>query len=209
MQPTYIRKQADDSKGDNNMVLIIGITGASGVIYGIRLLEVLSTQKDVETHVVISGAGETNIKHETNWKIGNIKALADFSYDINDVGARLSSGSFKTDGMIVAPCSVKTMSALANSYTANLLVRAGDVTLKERRKLVLVVRETPLHLGHIRNMERLSEMGAVIMPPVPSFYHQPKTIQDIIDHTLGKVLDIFGIEHNMLQRWPGLPDEGS
>ncbi len=189
------------------MVLIIGITGASGVIYGIRLLEVLSTQKDVETHVVISGAGETNIKHETNWKVDDIKALADFSYDINDVGARLASGSFKTDGMIVAPCSVKTMSALANSYTANLLVRAGDVTLKERRKLVLVVRETPLHLGHIRNMERLSEMGAVIMPPVPSFYHCPKTIQDIIDHTLGKILDIFDIEHNLFQRWSGLSGE--
>ena len=186
------------------MVLIIGITGATGVIYGIRLLEVLATMKDIETHLVLSEAGELNIRYETDWKIEAIKALADSCYDINDIGARLSSGSFKRDGMIVAPCSMKTLSALANSNTDNLLVRAGDVTLKERKRLVLLVRETPLHIGHIRNMERLSEMGAIIMPPVPAFYHRPKTIQDIIDHTVGKVLDIFGIEHNLFQRWSGL-----
>ena len=186
------------------MVLIIGITGATGVIYGIRLLEVLAARKDIETHLVVSDAGELNIRQETDWKIEAIKALADFSYDVNDIGACLSSGSFKRDGMIVAPCSMKTLSALANSYTDNLLIRAGDVTLKERKRLVLLVRETPLHVGHIRNMERLSEMGAIIMPPVPAFYHRPKTIQDIIDHTIGKVLDIFGIEHNLFQRWSGL-----
>jgi len=186
------------------MTLVIGITGASGVIYGIRLLEVLSDMKEVKTHLVISKAGEINIKQETNWKIEQVKALADFSYDINDIGARLASGSFKRDGMIVIPCTVKTMSALANSYAENLLTRAGDVTLKERSKLVLVVRETPLHLGHIRDMERLTEMGAIIFPPLPAFYHKPKTIQDIIDHTVGKVLDIFGIEHNLFQRWSGL-----
>ncbi|MFC1964540.1 UbiX family flavin prenyltransferase [Chloroflexota bacterium] len=135
----------------------------------------------------------------------DVKALADFSYDIDDIQARLASGSFKRDGMIVAPCTVKTMSALANSYTENLLIRAGDVTLKERKKLVLLVRETPLHLGHLRNMERLSEMGAIIMPPVPAFYHRPETIQDIIDHNIGKILDIIGIEHNLFQRWSGLP----
>lgn len=191
------------------MILIIGITGASGVIYGIRLLETLATKRDIETHLVISRAGEINIEYETSWKIQDIKALADFSYDINDVGARLASGSFRNDGMIVVPCTVKTMSALANSYTENLLIRAGDVTLKERRKLVLVVRETPLHIGHIRSMERLSEMGAIIMPPVPSFYHRPKTIQDIIDHTIGKILDIFGIEHQLFQRWSGLSGEES
>lgn len=191
------------------MVLIIGITGATGVIYGIRLLEMLSTKKDIETHLIISEAGEINIKYETTWKIKDIKALADFSYDIKDFGARLASGSFKNDGMIVAPCTIKTMSALANSYTENLLIRAGDVTLKERRRLVLVVRETPLHIGHIRSMERLSEMGAIIMPPVPSFYHRPKTIEDIIDHTLGKILDIFDIEHNLFQRWAGLSGEES
>jgi len=188
------------------MVLIVGITGASGVIYCIRLLEALSRKKDIETHLIISEAGEIGIRHETGWKIEDVKALANFSYDIRDIGARLASGSFKRDGMIVAPCTVKTMSALANSYTENLLIRAGDVTLKERKKLVLLVRETPLHLGHIRNMERLTEMGAIIMPPVPAFYHKPKTIEDIIDHTVGKVLDIFGIEHNLFKRWSGLPD---
>ena len=186
------------------MVLVVGITGASGVVYGIRLLEVLSGISGVETHLIISEAGKTNIKCETDWKLKDIKALASFTYDINDIGARLASGSFKRDGMIVAPCTVKTMSALANSYTENLLVRAGDVTLKERKKLVLLFRETPLHIGHIRNMERLTEMGAIIMPPVPAFYHRPETIQDIINHTIGKVLDIFDIEHNLFQRWAGL-----
>ena len=187
------------------MILIVGITGASGVIYGIRLLEVLSANKDVETHLIISGAGGKNISYETGWKMEDVKALADFSYDIDDIQARLASGSFKRDGMIVAPCTVKTMSALANSYTENLLIRAGDVTLKERKKLVLLVRETPLHLGHLRNMEKLAEMGATIMPPVPAFYHKPKTIEDILDHTTGKILDIFNIEHNLFRRWSGLP----
>lgn len=186
------------------MVLIIGITGATGVIYGIRLLEVLSSTDDIETHLIISEAGEMNIEGETDRKIEDIKKLASFSYDIRDVGARLASGSFQRDGMIIAPCTVKTMSALANSYTENLLIRAGDVTLKERRKLVLLVRETPLHIGHIRNMEKLCEMGAIIMPPVPAFYHKPKTIQDIIDHTIGKTLDMFDIKHNLFQRWAGL-----
>ena len=186
------------------MILVIGITGASGVIYGIRLLEVLSETKGIETHLVISEAGETTIKQETNWKIDDVKALADFSYDINDIGARLASGSFKRDGMIVIPCTIKTMSALANSYAENLLIRAGDVTLKERNKLVLVVRETPLHLGHIRNMERLTEIGAILFPPMPAFYHKPKTIRNIVDHTVGKILDIFGIEHHLFQRWTRL-----
>ena len=189
------------------MVLVIGITGASGVIYGIRLLEVLSAEKDIETHLIISEAGEKNMRYETGWKIEDVKALADFSYDVNDIEARLASGSFRRDGMIIAPCTVKTMSALANSYTENLLIRAGDVTLKERKRLVLLVRETPLHLGHLRNMERLSEMGAIIMPPVPAFYHRPETIEDIIDHTVGKVLDILDIGHNLFQRWSGLPSE--
>jgi 4-hydroxy-3-polyprenylbenzoate decarboxylase len=189
------------------MRLIIGISGASGVVYGIRLLEVLSAIKDIETHLVISEAGETNIKYETDWTIEDIRSLASFYYDIDDTGARLASGSFKRDGMIVVPCTIKTMSALANSYNENLLVRAGDVTLKERAKLVLVVRETPLHLGHIRNMERLTEMGAIIFPPVPAFYHRPQTIQDIIDHTIGKILDIFNIEHNLFPRWSGLADD--
>ena len=185
------------------MVLIVGITGASGVIYGIRLLEVLSEITNVETHLVISEAAETTIKQETDHTPEDIRRLADHTYDIRDISAPISSGSFKTDGMIIAPCSVKTMSAISNSYNENLMIRAGDVTLKERRKLVLVVRESPLHLGHLRSMERLTEMGAVILPPVPAFYTRPESIQDIVDYTVGKVLDIFDIEHNLFQRWSG------
>jgi 4-hydroxy-3-polyprenylbenzoate decarboxylase len=185
-------------------VLIVGITGASGAIYGIRLLEVLSSIKNVETHLIVSEAAEGIIKHETGRRIEDVKELASFSYDIRDIGAQIASGSFKTDGMIVAPCTVKTMSAIANSYSENLLIRVGDVTIKERRQLLLLVRETPLHIGHIRNMERLCEMGAIIMPPVPAFYHKPQTIQDIVDHTVGKMLDLFGIEHTLFQRWPGM-----
>jgi flavin prenyltransferase len=189
------------------MILIVGITGATGAIYGIRLLQVLSELKEVETHLVISDAGEVIIKHETCWEVSEVKKLASYCYDVNEIGARLASGSFKRSGMIVAPCSIKTMSALANSYTENLLIRSGDVTLKERKKLVLLVRETPLHLGHIRNMERLTEMGAIIFPPVPAFYHKPHTIEDLVDQTVGKVLDMFDIEHNLYQRWSGFePD---
>jgi 4-hydroxy-3-polyprenylbenzoate decarboxylase len=185
-------------------VVIIGITGASGAIYGIRLLEVLSATKNVETHLIVSEPAEAIIKYETGRSIRDVKELASFSYDIRDLGARISSGSFRTDGMIVAPCTAKTMSAIANSYSENLLIRAGDVTLKERRRLLLLVRETPLHLGHLRNMERLCEMGAIVMPPAPAFYHRPRTIQDIVDHTVGKMLDIFSIEHTLFQRWPGM-----
>ncbi|OGO25378.1 MAG: 3-octaprenyl-4-hydroxybenzoate carboxy-lyase [Chloroflexi bacterium RBG_16_50_9] len=187
------------------MVIIIGITGASGVIYGIRLLEVLSSMKDMETHLIISKAGEITIKYETQWQINDVRKLASFSYDVDDISAGIASGSFLRDGMIIAPCTVKTMSALANSYCENLITRAGDVTLKERKKLVLMVREAPLHLGHLRNMERLTEMGAIIMPPVPAFYHKPETIQDMIDYTVGKMLDLFGIKHDLFQRWSGCP----
>jgi len=185
-------------------VLIVGITGASGAIYGIRLLEVLSFIKNVETHLIISEPAEAIIKYETGRSLEDVKQLVSFSYDIRDIGAQIASGSFKTDGMIVAPCTVKTMSAIANSYSENLLIRVGDVTLKEKRQLLLLVRETPLHIGHLRNMERLCEMGAIIMPPAPAFYHKPQTIQDIVDHTVGKMLDIFGIEHTLFQRWPGI-----
>jgi 4-hydroxy-3-polyprenylbenzoate decarboxylase len=188
-------------------IIILGISGASGAVYGIRLLEVLSTIEGIETHLIISRAGEINIKYETRWKVDDVKLLANFTYNIDDIGSALASGSFKTDGMIIAPCTVKTMSALANSYTDNLLTRAGDVTLKERRKLLLLVRETPLHLGHLRNMERLTEMGAIIMPPVPAFYHRPVTIDDIVNQTIGKILDIFDIQHNLFQKWTGTPDE--
>jgi 4-hydroxy-3-polyprenylbenzoate decarboxylase len=186
------------------MILIIGITGATGVIYGIRLLEVLASIDDVETHLILSESSKQIIKYETGKKAEEIEKLADFSYHIDDIGARLASGSFKRDGMIVAPCTIKTMSALANSYSDNLLLRSGDVTLKERNRLVLLVRETPLHIGHIKNMERLCEMGAIIMPPIPAFYHRPKTILDIVDQTIGKVLDLFGIENNLFPRWSGI-----
>ena len=189
-------------------VLVVGITGASGAVYGIRLLEVLSSTENVETHLVVSKPAEAIIKYETGRSIEDVKELASFSYDIGDIGARISSGSFKTDGMLVAPCTVKTMSAIANSYSENLLIRVGDVTLKERRQLLLLVRETPLHLGHLRNMERLCEMGAIIMPPAPAFYHKPETIQDIVDHIVGRMLDIFGIEHTLFQRWPGMAKQG-
>ena len=189
------------------MLLIIGITGASGAIYGIRLLEVLSASKEVETHLIISEAGEKIIRYETDWGLEQIRALADVCYDINDIGARLSSGSFKRDGMVIAPCSMKTLSALANSYTDNLITRSADIALKERKRLVLLVRETPLHLGHLRNMVRLTEIGAVVFPPIPAFYHKPGTIQELIDHTIGKVLDIFDIEHNLFPRWSGLDNK--
>jgi 4-hydroxy-3-polyprenylbenzoate decarboxylase len=191
------------------MLLVVGITGASGAIYGIRLLEVLSKIKDVETHLIISEAAEINIKYETDWQPEQVKALADVSYDIDDISAGLSSGSFKRDGMVIAPCSMKTVSALANSYTDNLIARAGDITLKERKKMVLLVRETPLHLGHLRNMVKLTEMGAIIFPPVPAFYHKPKTVQDLVDYSVGRVLDLLDIEHNLLPRWEGLPEEDS
>ena len=186
------------------MIMIVGIAGASGAIYGVRLLEILSGKSDVETHLIISEAGKKIIKQETDWKLEEVESLANYSYDINEIGVRVASGSFRADGMIVAPCSMKTLSALASSYADNLLTRAADVTLKERRKLILLARETPLHLGHLRNMERLTEMGAIIFPPVPAFYHKPQTIQDIIDQTVGRVLDILGIEHNLFQRWPGI-----
>ena len=188
----------------SNTVLIVGITGASGGIYGIRLLEVLSATKDVETHLIISRAGELTMEYETDRTVEDVRALADFNYETEDIGACLASGSFKRDGMIIIPCSMATMSAIALSLANDILLRAADVTLKEREKLVLVVRETPLHLGHIRNMERVTEIGGIIMPPVPSFYSRPKTIQDIVDHTVGKILDIFDIEHDLFPRWSGL-----
>ncbi len=189
------------------MILIIGITGASGVIYGIRLLEVLSSNKEVETHLIISEVGEEIIRHETDWPPERVRALADVCYDINDIGARLASGSFKKDGMVIAPCSMKTLSALANSYTDNLLTRAADTALKERKRLVLLARETPLHLGHLRNMVKLTEMGAIVFPPIPAFYHKPKTIRDLVDHTVGKVLDVFDIKHELFKRWDGLDSD--
>ncbi len=184
--------------------LTIGISGATGAIYGIRLLEVLS-KLDFETHLVVSDAGEKTILAETSWKMDEVKALARVNHDINDIAADISSGSFQAEGMVVIPCSIKSLSAIANSYNENLLIRAADVTLKERRKLILVVRETPLHKGHLELMVRVADMGAIILPPIPAFYSKPKTIDDIVNHTVGKVLDLLQIDHNLFRRW-GSPE---
>jgi flavin prenyltransferase len=186
--------------GDEMKKLIVGISGATGAIYGIRLLEVLS-KSDVETHLVITEAAQETILIETSWKVEDIKSLAKVSYDIKNLGADISSGSFHSEGMAIIPCSIKSLSGIANSFNENLLIRTADVTLKERRKLVLVVRETPLHLGHIELMLQASRMGAILLPPVPAFYFHPKTIDDLINHTVGKVLDLFGINHHLFNRW--------
>ena len=186
------------------MLLVVGMTGASGAIYGIRLLEVLADCKEVEVHLIISDTAARIIEHETGWQPDQVKALANVNYDNSDIGARLASGSFRRDGMIIAPCSMKTLAALANSYTDNLIARSADTALKERKRLVLLARETPLHLGYIRNMAKLTEMGGIIFPPIPAFYHKPQSVQDIIDHTIGKVLDMFDIEHDLFPRWSGL-----
>ena len=183
-----------------NKRLVVGISGASGVIYGVRLLQVLR-DTDYETHLIISKSGELNIEIETDYDPADVKAMADYVYDHKNVAASLASGSFLTAGMVVVPCTIKTLSGIANSYNENLLVRAADVTLKEKRKLALVVRETPLHKGHLRLLTMAADMGAHILPPVPSFYHMPKTIEDIIDQTIGKVLDYMGIEHDLFHRW--------
>lgn len=185
------------------MKLVVGITGATGAIYGVRLLQYLANTGGAETHLIVSDAGRQVIEFETAYKMGDIERLATQVHDITDLAAAPSSGTFRADGMVVIPCTVKTLSALANSNAENLLVRAGDVVLKERRRLVVVVRETPLHLGHIRLMERLTEMGGVILPPVPAFYGRPQTIDNIVDHTVGKVLDLFDIPHNLYQPWTG------
>jgi len=183
-----------------NKRIIVGISGASGVIYGVKLLSLLK-EKGIETHLIISEAGEKNIEIETTYTPAEVKAMADYWYSNRDVGAALASGSFLTDAMVVAPCTIKTLSGIANSYTDNLLVRAADVTLKEKRRLVLVVRETPLHKGHLRLMTMAADMGAHILPPIPSFYHQPKTIEDIIHQTIGKIFDYLNIEHHLFKRW--------
>ena len=188
------------------MKLVIGISGASGAIYGIRLLEALNKLDGTETHLVVSRAAEITIASETPYSLAQVTALASHVYGEDDIGARIASGSLRHDGMVVIPCSVKTFSAIAHSYNANLLIRAADVTLKERRKLVLVVRETPFNLSHLRSLTALTEAGAVILPPCPAFYHNPVTIDDIVNHTVGKVLDQFGVEHDLFRRWDGTPN---
>jgi len=187
--------------------LIVGISGASGIIYGVRVLETLR-ESDVETHLVMSRSAEITLAYEMGMKVAEVHGLADVVHPIQDIGASIASGSFKTEGMIVAPCSIKSMSEIAAGTTGTLLTRAADVVLKERRRLVLMVRETPLHMGHLRTMANVSEMGAVVMPPVPAFYHKPKSIDDIVNQTVGRVLDLFGLDLGIVKRWGEEPTDG-
>lgn len=185
----------------NKKRIIIGISGASGALYGIRLLELLAKQENVETHLVISDSAKRTIALETQYEYSNIIKLANYFYDINDIAANISSGSYRTDGMIIVPCSIKTLSGIAHSYSDNLLIRAADVVLKERRRLVLCVRETPLHLGHIQLMQHACQIGATIMPLVPAFYHMPKTVDELIYQSLTRVLDQFNIRSEFNFVW--------
>lgn len=185
--------------------IVVGITGATAVIYGIRLCEVLM-ELNVETHLIISEAAKKNVLLETDYSVQDIEKLASVVHESGNMAASISSGSFKTDGMVVAPCTIKTLSGIAHSYNDNLIVRAADVALKERRRLLLVVRETPLHKGHLELMSKIADLGGIILPPVPAFYFLPKRIEDLIDHTVGKVLDLLEIEHSLFKRWEGVPD---
>ncbi|WP_245924213.1 UbiX family flavin prenyltransferase [Niveispirillum cyanobacteriorum] len=180
--------------------MIVGISGASGIVYGIRLLETLR-RLGIESHLVMSRSAEVTSAHESGLKVADIRALADINYSITDIGAAISSGSFRTMGMIVAPCSVRSLSEIASGVTSSLLTRAADVVLKERRRLVLMLRETPLHLGHIRSMAAVTEMGAIVYPPVPAFYAKPQSLDDMVDHTIGRVLDLFDIDTGRVRRW--------
>jgi polyprenyl P-hydroxybenzoate/phenylacrylic acid decarboxylase-like protein len=185
--------------------LIIGITGATGAVYGLRLLEVLRSLEDWEAHLVVSAAGALNIRHELGMKRSEVHALADVVHDVSDIGASIASGGFRTEGMIVAPCSMKTLAAVAHGFSDNLVTRAADVALKERRRVVLVPRETPLNLVHLRNMATVTEMGGVIFPPLPAFYGKPKTLPELIDETVGRILSLFGIEvAGLYAPWSGL-----
>ncbi|MFM2043554.1 MAG: hypothetical protein RLY86_2130 [Pseudomonadota bacterium] len=186
--------------------LIIGISGASGVIYGVRMLEMLRPLA-VETHLVMSRSAEVTLAHETSLKVADVRALADVVYPVQDIGAAISSGSFRTIGMVIAPCSIRTMGEIATGVTSSLLTRAADVVLKERRRLVLMLRETPLHLGHIRSMASVAEAGAIVYPPVPAFYAKPASVEAMVDHTIGRVLDLFDIDTGTVRRWGEPPEE--
>lgn len=182
--------------------LIVGISGASGVVYGIRLLEALKDLQ-VESHLVMSQSAEITLAYESDLKVKQVQALADVVYPNGDIGAAISSGSFKTMGMVIAPCSIRSMSEIASGVTSSLLTRAADVVLKERRRLVLMLRETPLHTGHLRNLLSLSEMGAIIAPPVPAFYTRPQSLEEMVDQSVGRVLDLFDLESPLVKRWTG------
>src|SRR5258705_1448115 len=182
--------------------IVVGISGASGAIYGVRLLRLLR-ELEVESHLVVSRSAQVTLAQETQMKLADLQALADVSYPNTDIGAAISSGSFRVDGMLVAPCSIKTLSEVATGCTSSLLSRAADVMLKERRRLVLMVRETPLHVGHIRSLAAVTDAGAIVYPPVPAFYAMPETLEQMVDHTLGRVLDLFDIESRTVRRWSG------
>jgi flavin prenyltransferase len=184
--------------------LVVAITGATGAIYGVRLLQVLRAAPGVETHLLVSDAGVLNLHQELDMNRKDVEALAHVVHNVRDVGASIASGSFQSDGMIVAPCSMKTLAAIAHGYSDNLITRAADVVLKERRRLVLMVRETPFNLAHLRNMTAVTEMGGIIFPPLPGFYHRPQSIEQMIDHTIGRILDLFDLPHNLAPRWNGL-----
>jgi len=184
--------------------VIVGISGASGAIYGLRLLERLASQRNVEIHLILSKSGEKTLFLETGKLAADARALAHFWHPFEDIGSRLASGSSAADAMVVAPCSIHTMSAIANGISSNLLVRAADVMLKEKRKLILLVRESPFHLGHLRNMTALAEMGAIIAPPIPAFYNHPETVMDIVDHSVDRVLDLLGLPDRAVRRWEGV-----
>ena len=185
------------------MKIVVGMSGASGAVYGVRLMEKLRRNSSVEIHLILTRAGEKTLYYETGKLAADVKKLADCSYSNDDVGARLASGSFSTDGMVVAACSIHTMSAIAGGISSNLLIRAADVALKERRKLILMVRESPFHLGHLRTMTALAEMGAIIAPPLPAFYNQPQTVAEIVDHSVDRVLDLLGLPDPGTRRWDG------
>ena len=191
------------------MRLIVGMSGASGVIYGVRLLEVLKTESNVETHLVMSDSARMNINLETDWSAKDVLALADHVYSNRDIAASIASGSFGTDGMIVAPCAIKTLSAITNSYADSLIVRAADVVLKECRRLVLVPRETPLHTGHCELLYRASQLGAIIAPPMPAHYIKPQSVDDLINHLVGRILDLFSIDCGFVKRWNGPQNKNS
>ena len=191
------------------MRLIVGMSGASGVIYGVRLLEVLKAESNVETHLVMSDSARMNINMETDWSAKDVLALADHVYSNRDIAASIASGSFGTDGMIVAPCAIKTLSAITNSYADSLIVRAADVVLKECRRLVLVPRETPLHTGHCELLYRASQLGAIIAPPMPAHYIKPQSVDDLINHHVGRILDLFSIDCGFVKRWNGPQNKNS
>jgi len=187
--------------------LIVAITGATGVIYGVRLLQLLRELPGIESHLMISEAGVLNLHQELDMRRKQAEALADVVHNVRDIGASIASGSFQSDGMIIAPCSMKTLASVAHGLSDNLIARAADVVLKERRRLLLMVRETPFNLAHLRNMTSVTEMGGIIFPPLPGFYHRPQSIAEMVDHTLGRVLDLFAVEHTLTPRWNGLKAE--